>query len=164
MSSKMNSQVKQIIEMKSIDFAYHNKGTHSHHAFINRFVEQPNTLSVLTRDRNPFSVVGTRQTKRTAHTLWIRITWSSDEDTKSTLKIPQREYGDNFTDTLYWDYRDDLWRAAQKTILKTLSKTKQPLQQLPRGTLKEHGMVPDYETINKFYEQNLKSMKMTNSI
>ncbi len=70
-------------------------------------------------------------------------------------KFLKEEYGDNFIDTLYWDYRDDLSVIAQETVLKDALKTqKQPLQQQPRSTLKNMEWFPDYEAINKFYEQN----------
>lgn len=82
----------------------------------------------------------------------------SDEDTQKEItfaKFLKEEYGDNFTDTLYWDYRDDLSATAQETILKDALENETTFVTATAWYVEEHmEWFPDYEAINKFYEQN----------
>ena len=82
----------------------------------------------------------------------------SDEDTQKEItfvKFLKDEYGDNFTDTLYWDYRDDLSATAQETILKDALENETTFETATAWYVQENmEWFPDYEAINKFYEQN----------
>lgn len=82
----------------------------------------------------------------------------SDEDFQKEItfaKFLKDEYGDNFTDTLYWDYRDDLSATAQETILKEALKNDTSFATATTWYVEENmEWLPDYEAINKFYEQN----------
>lgn len=82
----------------------------------------------------------------------------SDEDFQKEItfaKFLKDEYGDNFTDTLYWDYRDDLSATAQETILKDALENETTFENAAAWYVEENmEWLPDYEAINKFYEQN----------
>ena len=82
----------------------------------------------------------------------------SDEDFQKEItfaKFLKDEYGDNFTDTLYWDYRDDLSATAQETILKDALENETTFETATAWYVEENmEWLPDYEAINKFYEQN----------
>lgn len=82
----------------------------------------------------------------------------SDEDTQKEItfvKFLKEEYGDNFTDTLYWDYRDDVSATAQETILKDALENETTFATAATWYVEEHmEWLPDYEAINKFYDQN----------
>lgn len=82
----------------------------------------------------------------------------SDEDFQKEItftKFLKDEYGDNFTDTLYWDYRDDLSATAQETILKDALENETTFETATAWYVEENmEWFPDYEAINKFYEQN----------
>lgn len=82
----------------------------------------------------------------------------SDEDFQKEItfaKFLKDEYGDNFTDTLYWDYRDDLSATAQETILKDALENETTFENAATWYVEENmEWLPDYEAINKFYEQN----------
>ena len=82
----------------------------------------------------------------------------SDEDFQKEItfaKFLKDEYGDNFTDTLYWDYRDDLSATAQETILKEALKNDTSFENEATWYVQENmEWLPDYEKINEFYERN----------
>lgn len=82
----------------------------------------------------------------------------SDEDFQKEItfaKFLKDEYGDNFTDTLYWDYRDELSATAQETILKDALENETTFETAAAWYVEEHmEWLPDYEAINKFYDQN----------
>lgn len=82
----------------------------------------------------------------------------SDEDFQKEItftKFLKDEYGDNFTDTLYWDYHDDLSATAQETILKDALENETTFETAAAWYVEENmEWLPDYEAINKFYEQN----------
>lgn len=82
----------------------------------------------------------------------------SDEDTQKEItfvKFLKDEYGDNFTDTLYWDYRDDLSATAQETILKDALENETTFETATAWYVQENmEWLPDYEKINEFYERN----------
>ena len=82
----------------------------------------------------------------------------SDEDFQKEItfaKFLKEKYGDNFTDTLYWDYRDDLSATAQETILKDALENETTFETAAAWYVEEHmEWLPDYEAINKFYDQN----------
>ena len=82
----------------------------------------------------------------------------SDEDFQKEITFAnflKDEYGDNFTDTLYWDYRDDLSATAQETVLKDALENETTFATAAAWYVEEHmEWLPDYEAINKFYDQN----------
>lgn len=82
----------------------------------------------------------------------------SDEDAQKEITFAnflKEEYGDNFTDTLYWDYRDDLSATAQETILKDALENETTFETAAAWYVEDNmEWLPDYEAINKFYEQN----------
>lgn len=82
----------------------------------------------------------------------------SDEDFQKEItfaKFLKDEYGDNFTDTLYWDYRDDLSATAQETILKDALQNDTSFENEATWYVQENmEWLPDYEKINEFYERN----------
>lgn len=82
----------------------------------------------------------------------------SDEDFQKEItfvKFLKNEYGDNFTDTLYWDYRDDLSATAQETILKDALENETTFETATAWYVEENmEWFPDYEKINEFYERN----------
>lgn len=82
----------------------------------------------------------------------------SDEDFQKEItfaKFLKDEYGDNFTDTLYWDYRDDLSATAQETVLKDALENETTFETAAAWYVEDHmEWLPDYEAINKFYDQN----------
>ena len=82
----------------------------------------------------------------------------SDEDFQKEItfaKFLKDEYGDNFTDTLYWDYHDELSATAQETILKDALENETTFETAAAWYVEENmEWFPDYEAINKFYEQN----------
>lgn len=82
----------------------------------------------------------------------------SDEDFQKEItfaKFLKDEYGDNFTDTLYWDYRDDLSATAQETILKEALQNDTSFENEATWYVQENmEWLPDYEKINEFYERN----------
>ena len=82
----------------------------------------------------------------------------SDEDFQKEItfaKFLKDEYGNNFTDTLYWDYCDELSSTAQETILKDALENETTFETAAAWYVEENmEWLPDYEAINKFYEQN----------
>lgn len=82
----------------------------------------------------------------------------SDEDFQKEItfvKFLRDKYDDNFTESLYWDYRDDLPATAQETILKDALENETTFATAAAWYVEEHmEWLPDYEAINKFYEQN----------
>lgn len=82
----------------------------------------------------------------------------SDEDFQKEItfaKFLKDEYGDNFTDTLYWDYHDELSATAQETILKDALEKETTFETATAWYVEENmEWLPDYEAINKFYDQN----------
>lgn len=82
----------------------------------------------------------------------------SDEDFQKEItfaKFLKDEYGDNFTETLYWDYRDELSATAQEIILKEALQNDTPFENKATWYVQENmEWLPDYEKINQFYEQN----------
>ena len=82
----------------------------------------------------------------------------SDEDTQKEITFAnflKEEYGDNFTDTLYWDYHDELSATAQETILKDALENETTFSTATAWYVEENmEWLPDYEAINKFYDQN----------
>ena len=82
----------------------------------------------------------------------------SDEDFQKEITFAnflKEKYGDNFTDTLYWDYRDDLSATAQETILKDALENETTFATAAAWYVEDHmEWLPDYEAINKFYDQN----------
>lgn len=82
----------------------------------------------------------------------------SDEDFQKEItfvKFLRDKYDDNFTESLYWDYRDDLSATAQETILKDALENETTFETATAWYVEENmEWLPDYEAINKFYEQN----------
>ena len=82
----------------------------------------------------------------------------SDEDTQKEInfvKFLKDKYGDNFTETLYWDYRDELSATAQETILKEALQNDTSFENEATWYVQENmEWLPDYEKINEFYERN----------
>lgn len=82
----------------------------------------------------------------------------SDEDFQKEItfvKFLKDKYDDNFTETLYWDYRDELSATAQETILKEALQNDTSFENEATWYVQENmEWLPDYEAINKFYEQN----------
>lgn len=82
----------------------------------------------------------------------------SEEDFQKEItfvKFLKDDYGDNFTETLYWDYRDELSATAQETILKEALENETTFETATAWYVEENmEWLPDYEAINKFYEQN----------
>jgi hypothetical protein len=82
----------------------------------------------------------------------------SDEDFQKEItfvKFLKNEYGDNFTETLYWDYRDELSATAQETILKEALQNDTSFENEATWYVQENmEWLPDYEKINEFYERN----------
>ena len=82
----------------------------------------------------------------------------SDEDFQKEItfaKFLKEEYGDNFTDTLYWDYHDELSATAQETTLKDALENETTFETATAWYVEENmEWLPDYEAINKFYERN----------
>ena len=82
----------------------------------------------------------------------------SDEDFQKEItfaKFLKDKYGDNFTDTLYWDYLNDLSATAQETILKDALENETTFETAATWYVEENmEWLPDYEAINKFYDQN----------
>ena len=82
----------------------------------------------------------------------------SDDDFQKEItfvKFLKDEYGDNFTDTLYWDYHDELSSTVQETILKDALENETTFATATAWYVGENmEWLPDYEAINKFYEQN----------
>lgn len=82
----------------------------------------------------------------------------SDEDFQKEItfvKFLKDKYGDNFTDTLYWDYHDELSATAQETILKDALENETTFETATAWYVQENmDWLPDYEKINEFYERN----------
>lgn len=82
----------------------------------------------------------------------------SDKDFQKEItfvKFLKDKYDDNFTETLYWDYRDELSATAQETILKDALQNDTSFENEATWYVQENmEWLPDYEAINKFYEQN----------
>ena len=82
----------------------------------------------------------------------------SDDDFQKEITFVnflKEKYGDNFTDTLYWDYHDELSSTAQETILKDALENETTFAIATAWYIEENmEWLPDYEAINKFYEQN----------
>lgn len=82
----------------------------------------------------------------------------SDEDAQKEITFVnflKETYGDNFTETLYWDYHDELSATAQETILKDALENETTFETAAAWYVEENmEWLPDYEAINKFYEQN----------
>lgn len=82
----------------------------------------------------------------------------SDEDFQKEItfvKFLKDKYDDNFTESLYWDYRDDLSATAQETILKDALENETTFETATAWYVEENmEWLPDYEAINKFYDQN----------
>lgn len=82
----------------------------------------------------------------------------SEEDFQKEItfaKFLKDDYGDNFTETLYWDYRDELSATAQETILKEALQNDTSFENEATWYVQENmEWLPDYEKINEFYERN----------
>mgnify|MGYP007115287179 FL=1 len=82
----------------------------------------------------------------------------SDKDFQKEItfaKFLKDDYGDNFTETLYWDYRDELSATAQETILKEALQNDTSFENEATWYVQENmEWLPDYEKINEFYERN----------
>lgn len=82
----------------------------------------------------------------------------SDEDFQKEItfvKFLKDKYDDNFTETLYWDYRDELSETAQETILKEALQNDTSFENEATWYVQENmEWLPDYEKINEFYERN----------
>lgn len=81
----------------------------------------------------------------------------SDEDTQKEITFVKflKDKYDNFTESLYWDYRDDLSATAQETILKDALENETTFTTATAWYVEENmEWLPDYEAINKFYDQN----------
>lgn len=82
----------------------------------------------------------------------------SDEDFQKEItfvKFLKDKYDDNFTETLYWDYRDELSTTAQETILKEALQNDTSFENEATWYVQENmEWLPDYEKINEFYERN----------
>lgn len=82
----------------------------------------------------------------------------SDEDFQKEItfvKFLKDKYDDNFTETLYWDYRDELSATAQETILKEALQNDTSFENEATWYVEENmEWLPDYEAINEFYERN----------
>ena len=82
----------------------------------------------------------------------------SDEDFQKEItfvKFLKDKYDDNFTETLYWDYRDELSATAQETILKEALQNDTSFENEATWYVQENmEWLPDYEKINEFYERN----------
>lgn len=82
----------------------------------------------------------------------------SEEDFQKEITFAnflKNEYGDNFTETLYWDYRDELSATAQETILKEALQNDTSFENETTWYVQENmEWLPDYEKINEFYERN----------
>jgi hypothetical protein len=82
----------------------------------------------------------------------------SEEDFQKEItfvKFLKDKYDDNFTETLYWDYRDELSATAQETILKEALQNDTSFENEATWYVQENmEWLPDYEKINEFYEQN----------
>ena len=82
----------------------------------------------------------------------------SDEDSQKEItfaKFLKDEYNDNFTESLYWDYHDELSATAQETILKDALQNETTFETTAVWYVEDNmEWLPDYEAINKFYEQN----------
>lgn len=82
----------------------------------------------------------------------------SDEDAQKEItfvKFLKEEYDDNFAESLYWDYRDELSATSQETILKDALENETTFETATDWYIEENmEWLPDYEAINKFYEQN----------
>lgn len=82
----------------------------------------------------------------------------SDENFQKEItfvKFLKDKYDDNFTETLYWDYRDELSATAQETILKEALQNDTSFENEATWYVQENmEWLPDYEKINEFYERN----------
>ena len=82
----------------------------------------------------------------------------SDSDSQKEItfvRFLKEEYSNNFTETLYWDYRDDLSATAQETILKEALQNDTSFENEATWYVQENmEWLPDYEKINEFYERN----------
>lgn len=82
----------------------------------------------------------------------------SDEDFQKEItfvKFLKDKYDDNFTETLYWDYRDELSATTQETILKEALQNDTSFENEATWYVQENmEWLPDYEKINEFYERN----------
>ena len=82
----------------------------------------------------------------------------SDEDFQKEItfvKFLKDKYDDNFTETLYWDYRDELSATAQETILKEALQNDTSFENEATWYVQENmEWLPDYKKINEFYERN----------
>ena len=82
----------------------------------------------------------------------------SDSDSQKEItfvKFLKEEYSNNFTESLYWDYRDELSATAQETILKEALKNDTSFENEATWYVQENmEWLPDYEKINEFYERN----------
>ena len=82
----------------------------------------------------------------------------SDEDFQKEItfaKFLKDKYDDNFTETLYWDYRDELSATAQETILKEALQNDTSFENEATWYVQENmEWLPEYEKINEFYERN----------
>lgn len=92
----------------------------------------------------------------------------SDEDFQKEItfaKFLKNEYGNNFTDTLYWDYRDDLSATAQETILKDALQNDTSFENEATWYVQENmEWLPDYEKLMSSMKETPTSRKMTTSI
>ncbi len=81
----------------------------------------------------------------------------SDEDSQKEIifvKFLKEKYRDDLTDVLYWDYNDQLSSTALETILKDALKNETSFENETEWYVQENmEWLPDYETINEFYEQ-----------
>ena len=84
----------------------------------------------------------------------------SDEDFQKEITFAnflKEKYGDNFTDTLYWDYRDDLSATAQETILKDALENETTFETAAAWYVEENmEWLPDYE--RKIHDCNYHSL------
>ena len=82
----------------------------------------------------------------------------SDEDSQKEItfvKFLKETYNDDLTEALYWDYNDQLSSTALETILKNALENETTFEKAATWYVEENmEWMPDYEAINKFYDQN----------
>lgn len=82
----------------------------------------------------------------------------SDEDTQREIafvKFLKDKYNDDFTETYYWDYRDEISATGLETILKQALDNEASFETGACDYIFENlDWQPDYEIVNAFYEKN----------
>lgn len=82
----------------------------------------------------------------------------SNEDSQKEIifvKFLKETYKDDLIEALYWDYNDQLSSTALETILKNALENETTFATATAWYVEEHmEWLPDYEAINKFYDQN----------